>query len=242
MNRLNLLAAILNHARAEWDVPLRENPASADAVKRPEGADKKRDRRLVPAPREAVRKALDQGEEPPKGEEERLLAQVAKSVCKWDLPLTRWSIASAWRQGESLELRWRDVVLDAKVATVRGRHGIGTKNKEHREEKGHEKRPLPPEALAVLRELWGDGKHHGDDLVFDVGPPHAFRVRFGRQVERAGLRDLTFHDLRHEATSRLAKRYPNALDLKPVTGHRDLKSLDRYYQPDLTELAEREAA
>jgi integrase len=54
----------------------------------------------------------------------------------------------------------------------------------------------------------------------------------------AGLEDLTFHDLRHEATSRLAKRYPNPMDLKRVTGHLTLKSLDRYYQPDLTALAE----
>ena len=61
-------------------------------------------------------------------------------------------------------------------------------------------------------------------------------------VGRAKLQDLTFHDLRHEGTSRLAKRYPNPLDLKRVTGHRDLKSLDRYYKPDLTELAERGAA
>jgi len=31
------------------------------------------------------------------------------------------------------------------------------------------------------------------------------------------------------------------MDLRRVTGHADLKSLDRYYQPDLTELAERAA-
>ena len=59
----------------------------------------------------------------------------------------------------------------------------------------------------------------------------------GRFISRAGLEDLTFHDLRHVATSRLARRFPNPLDLKRVTGHRDLKSLDRYYQPNLTELA-----
>jgi integrase len=51
------------------------------------------------------------------------------------------------------------------------------------------------------------------------------------------LVDLTYHDLRHEATSRLAKVYKSKEDLKRVTGHRDLKSLDRYYQPDMTELA-----
>ena len=74
--------------------------------------------------------------------------------------------------------------------------------------------------------------------MFPVGPAHPFRVRFGRMATRARLEDFTFHDLRHEATSRLAKLYPNPMDLRRVTGHADLKSLDRYYQPDLTELAE----
>jgi integrase len=50
------------------------------------------------------------------------------------------------------------------------------------------------------------------------------------------LEDLTYHDFRHEATSRLAKVYKRE-DLRRVTGHRDYKSLDRYYQPDPTELA-----
>ena len=70
-----------------------------------------------------------------------------------------------------------------------------------------------------------------DAAVFNVGSEAAFSVRYGRMTRRAGLQDLTFHDLRHEATSRLALLLPNPLDLKRVTGHRDLKSLDRYYQP-----------
>ncbi|KXV78675.1 hypothetical protein AD954_01670 [Acetobacter cerevisiae] len=50
-------------------------------------------------------------------------------------------------------------------------------------------------------------------------------------IRNAGLKGLIFHDLRHEATSRLAKFLPNPLDLKRVAGNHDLKSLDRYYQP-----------
>jgi len=67
----------------------------------------------------------------------------------------------------------------------------------------------------------------------------AFSVRFGRMTERAGLTNLTFHDLRHEATSRFARYLVNPLDLMRVTGHRDLKSLDRYYQPIMHELADK---
>lgn len=84
-----------------------------------------------------------------------------------------------------------------------------------------------------------DRKPKPQDLVFGVGSHNSLKVRIGRMITRAGLTDLTFHDLRHEATSRLAKRYPNPMDLRRVTGHLTLKSLDRYYQPDLIELAER---
>jgi len=58
-------------------------------------------------------------------------------------------------------------------------------------------------------------------------------------TRRAGLTNLTFHDLRHEATSRLARYLSNPLDLMRVTGHRDLKSLDRYYQPIMQALADK---
>lgn len=49
VKRLNLLAGILSHAMNEWDVPLSLNVGSAKTVNCPEGADIKRDRRLLPA-------------------------------------------------------------------------------------------------------------------------------------------------------------------------------------------------
>ena len=242
VKRLNLLSGMLSHARAEWDVPLRENPAAADAVKRPQGADRKRDRRLRPATAAQIRDAAERGEDSPPGEEERLLAAVAKSENVVDLPFVRFALAQATRRGEAMGIRWRDVDLDAKVFAVHGREGRGTKNAESREELGPEMRPLMPGAIAVLRSMLPkEGRPDPDAIVFPIGDATAFSVRFGRMMKRAGLDDLTFHDLRHEATSRIARRYPNPLDLKRVTGHEDLKSLDRYYKPDLTELAERAA-
>lgn len=60
---------------------------------------------------------------------------------------------------------------------------------------------------------------------------------FVRAVERAGLGDLHFHDLRHEATSRLAERLDNVLELSAVTGHKTLTMLKRYYHPRAKDLA-----
>lgn len=55
---------------------------------------------------------------------------------------------------------------------------------------------------------------------------------------RLGITDLNFHDTRHEATTRLAKKLP-IQDLAKVTGHKDLKMLMRYYNPTVQELAQR---
>lgn len=55
---------------------------------------------------------------------------------------------------------------------------------------------------------------------------------------RLGITDLNFHDTRHEAITRLAKKLP-IQDLAKVTGHKDLKMLMRYYNPTVHELAQR---
>ncbi|WP_239005636.1 tyrosine-type recombinase/integrase, partial [Salmonella enterica] len=45
-----------------------------------------------------------------------------------------------------------------------------------------------------------------------------------------------FHDLRHEATSRLAEIFPMH-ELTKITGHKDPRMLMRYYHPKAEDLA-----
>ena len=52
------------------------------------------------------------------------------------------------------------------------------------------------------------------------------------------LTDLRFHDLRHEATSRLADIFP-LHELTKITGHKDPRMLMRYYHPRAEDLAKR---
>lgn len=59
------------------------------------------------------------------------------------------------------------------------------------------------------------------------------------EIDERFLVDLRFHDLRHEATSRLAQLLPNAIELSRVTGHSDLKMLSRYYQISVSDLAKK---
>ncbi|WP_338322575.1 tyrosine-type recombinase/integrase [Pseudomonas syringae] len=48
---------------------------------------------------------------------------------------------------------------------------------------------------------------------------------------------MRFHDLRHEATCRLATKLPNLIELASVTGHREVNMLKRYYNITAEELA-----
>lgn len=52
------------------------------------------------------------------------------------------------------------------------------------------------------------------------------------------LVDLRFHDLRHEATSRLAEIFP-LHELTKITGHHDTRMLMRYYHPKTEDLAKK---
>jgi integrase len=66
---------------------------------------------------------------------------------------------------------------------------------------------------------------------------NSLKAAWVRAVERAGLDDLHFHDLRHCATSRLATRLPNVIELGAVTGHKDVRMLGRYYHVRAEDLA-----
>lgn len=111
--------------------------------------------------------------------------------------------------------------------------------------------PLSPRACEILRAR----PRRKDDLVFGVAP-HSVTQAWDRAVQRARdgyvadceskdrkpepdfLVDLNFHDLRHEATSRLAEKF-GLHELMAITGHADSKMLMRYYHPSATQFAVR---
>jgi integrase len=58
-------------------------------------------------------------------------------------------------------------------------------------------------------------------------------------VDRAGLKAIRFHDLRHEATSRLFERGLNVIEVARITGHVTLSMLDRYTHLDVQGLVQK---
>lgn len=92
--------------------------------------------------------------------------------------------------------------------------------------------PLSAAARKLVRRL----DDVTEELLFDLDRDNASKL-FSKAVKKAGVENLTFHDTRHEATTRLAQKLP-VLDLARVTGHRDLKQLMTYYNKDAKELAD----
>jgi integrase len=69
-----------------------------------------------------------------------------------------------------------------------------------------------------------------DGWLFPI-TANAFRLAWERVKERVGIEDLRFHDLRHEAISRLFEKGLSVPEVALISGHRDLRMLLRYTHP-----------
>ena len=144
------------------------------------------------------------------GDEERRLLAVAQSPTREVFTL---AVETAMRAGELCSLRWSNIDLDARIAIL-----PDTKNGERR------KVPLSSRAVASLRALRGTSE--GDDVL-----PLCTRIlskKFQLLCQEVGIEGLRFHDLRHEATSRLFERGLNIMEVAAITGHKNLEMLKRY--------------
>ncbi|SOE18218.1 phage integrase family protein [Hoeflea halophila] len=158
------------------------------------------------------------------GEEQRLLDAADDGRSEYMRPLIILAIETAMRQGEMLSLTWSDIDLDKRIA-----HLDMTKNGESRDV------PLSTRALDALQTLRGmqiDGR---------VIPStrSAVQQTWGHLRQRAGIPDLRFHDLRHEGVSRLLERGLNVIETATISGHKELRMLQRYSHLRAVDLVDR---
>ena len=127
--------------------------------------------------------------------------------------IIQFAIHTGMRRGEILSIRWGDVNFDACTVYLHD-----TKNGESRTV------PLSSQALAALpaRE-----QRQTDERVFSMSA-NAVRLAWERLKRRAGIEDLHFHDLRHEAISRFFEKGLSIPEVALISGHRDFKMLFRY--------------
>lgn len=227
---LDIISAAINTARKDWGIHV-DNPVLS--IRRPKPS-KARERRLALDEEARLLTALENEER----DEHGRLGSGTRNP--WIKPLVSLAIETAMRRGELLSLRWEHIDLDEQTA-----HLPDTKNGTARTV------PLSSAAVRILQQI----PHENNGLVFPISE-EAVKKAFSRAVKRAReayekeckeaatvpdkrLLDLHFHDLRHEATSRIADKLDNILELSAVTGHKDVRMLKRYYHPKASNLAKK---
>lgn len=157
----------------------------------------------------------------------RLERECRASGNTWLWPAVQLALETAMRQGELLSVEWKNVDRASRIAVLPD--GKKIKNGEPRAV------PLSSRAVAVLEEL-------PRSVCGRAVPVERMTLytAFCRACTRAGVTDYTWHDLRHEALSRLAERGDlTVLEMAAVSGHKTLQMLKRYTHIQASRLAEK---
>lgn len=96
--------------------------------------------------------------------------------------------------------------------------------------------PLTDKAYATIKEVLDFPIRPDDtDLLFYGNPgrdgkrrPYQSAKLWDDAVARAGITNLRFHDLRHEATSRFVEAGLSDQQVSAITGHKSMQMLKRY--------------
>lgn len=222
IHEINLISNLFNVARKEWGMENLSNPV--EIIKKPK-LPNGRDRRLV-------------------GEEEVRLLAAAGESSEALKSLVVVALGTAMRLGELLHLSWIDVDLDKRVALLRD-----TKNGDTRQ---------VPLSTAVVNALEPLSRNKDDLRVFwNWKASDSIQATWRRAVKRAQilydkdcqatskiadgnfLCNFRFHDLRHEAASRLFELGFNPMEVASITGHKTLQMLKRYTHLRAEDLAKR---
>ena len=146
------------------------------------------------------------------GDEQVRLLSVAQIYGGEIGAIINWAIETTMRRSEIAGMRWEHLDRKDRVLLI-----PETKN-------GTPRRvPLSTAALAVLDAL----PRRIDGRVWGMRPDSISQA-FERVCGAAGIEGLTFHDLRHEATSRLFEKGLNPMQVAAITGHKTLQMLKRY--------------
>jgi integrase len=155
------------------------------------------------------------------GEEERLL-QSAPDHFK---PIILFALATAMRREEIATLKWKNVNIANRSILL-----TDTKNNETRTI------PLSLKAIDILENI---PKKEVSELVFGISAHNITRIMI-QACKKAGIENLHFHDLRHEATSQLFENTDlDLMEIRAITGHKTLNMLIRYTHLRTARLADR---
>ena len=152
-------------------------------------------------------------------ERERLLKSCQESKTSILYIVVMVALATGMRKGEIMGLKWPDVDLNRERLTLHD-----TKNGERRVV------PLAGKALELMK---------GHNKIRRFGVAWVFPGRNGKSpagiieawknaIERAGIENFHFHDLRHSTASYLAMNGASLGEIADILGHKTLQMVKRY--------------
>jgi integrase len=127
-----------------------------------------------------------------------------------------FAIHSARRESEICRLEWADNNVKARTGLVRDAKHPTAKEGNHRRFK------YTPEAWAIV-----ERQPKLSEYIFPYQPKSVCDA-FTRACHMLGIKDLRFHDMRHEATSRLFERGYQIHEVAQFTLHESWNELKRY--------------
>jgi len=195
-------------ARSEWGLPIGENPLDNVRLDCPNN---RRERRLRD------------------GELERIKLAADKTKNRFIFPIILFALQTGLRRSEILLSTWSNIDFERRLMIV------------PRAKNGHSRTiPLSKASCALLHKLGGDlqvGEMNRERRIFTT-TANALRLSWERITKRAGISDLHFHDLRHEAISRFFELGLTTPEVALISGHRDPRMLFRYSHPQQTRILE----
>ena len=222
VRHFNVMHHMMKKAATIWskDTGIDRNPADQVEVKRP---DDQRDRYLSEDELRTLKLALD----------EKILRKGTndfnKTFCRLRM-IVLIAVTTGMRMSEIFGLKWSDVMYNEGLLAVRAKL------------KGGKMRyvPMPPELADELRRytpqpannvLYIAGNNH--EQIFPPkegakGERQRVEGSFEDLLERAGIEDFRFHDLRHTFASWYMMNGGDLYELAKILGHSNIKMTERY--------------
>lgn len=207
---LNMISAVFTQAIREWRIGLTVNPCS-----------------LISKPR----KPKSRTQRVPKSAQEALIRHLGwdgtsqpENSSQWAAYAFSLALKTAMRKGEILSLRWGNINFVERYAEL-----VLTKNGDSRNV------PLSKAALDQLRLL---KQGSPSERVVPLYTGNLDKIFRKARID-TGLKAVRFHDARREATTNMAARLSNVLELAQITGHKTLANLAVYYKPKPADLADK---
>lgn len=166
----------------------------------------------LPEPRGRVRFLNDE-------EREKLLQACKESQSPFLYILVVLAISTGARKMEIMSLRWKDIDLNRGMIILHD-----TKN--------GDRRSLPLVGISKdLMKAHHKNRNQNTDLVFpakNLKDPIDIRTPFETALQKAGIEEFRWHDLRHSCASYLAMNGATLAEIAGVLGHKTLSMVKRY--------------